>query len=149
MSRVEPADPQVLVTGSAVGPYIVVGRLGRGGMGQVFLARDTRLQRKVALKYLTSSVNSEAVRTAILREARAAARINHPSVAGIHDVFDEGGRTYIVMEYVDGESLSARLARERLSLSAIVAIARQLAAGSRPRTPRASSIAISSRPTCR
>jgi serine/threonine protein kinase len=97
MSRVEPADPQVLVTGSAVGPYIVVGRLGRGGMGQVFLARDTRLQRKVALKYLTSAVNSEAVRTAILREARAAARINHPSVAAIHDVFDEAGRTYIVM----------------------------------------------------
>jgi eukaryotic-like serine/threonine-protein kinase len=129
MSGVEPADPQVLATGTAVGPYIVVGRLGRGGMGQVFLARDTRLQRKVALKYLTSSANSEAVRAAILREARAAARINHPSVAAIHDVFDDGGRTFIVMEYVDGESLSARLARERLSLPAIVAIARQLAAG--------------------
>src|SRR4051794_29151291 len=92
MCRVEPALPQVLETGTFVGPYEVIARLGLGGMGQVFLARDSRLQRKVALKYLTSQMSGEQTQATILREARAAARINHPNIAAVHDIFDDHGR---------------------------------------------------------
>src|SRR5436190_437376 len=98
-------------------------------MGQVFLARDTRLQRKVALKYLTSQASGDQTQASILREARAAARINHPNIAAVHDIFEDHGRTFIVMEYVDGESLASRIARLRLSFAEIVSIGRQLAAG--------------------
>jgi len=129
MCRVEPALTRVLDAGTVVGPYEVIARLGLGGMGQVFLAHDTRLQRKVALKYLTSQLSGDQTQTTVLREARAAARINHPNVAAVHDIFDDNGRTFIVMEYVDGESLAGRIARERLSFADVVSIARQLAAG--------------------
>jgi serine/threonine protein kinase/tetratricopeptide (TPR) repeat protein len=128
MCRVEPALP-VLGPGTFIGPYVVIERLGLGGMGEVFLARDSRLQRKVALKYLTSEKSGDETRATILREARAAARINHPNVAAVHDVFDESGRTFIVMEYVGGESLAARLGRERLPIGTVISIGRQLAAG--------------------
>src|SRR4051812_48465743 len=112
-----------------VGPYVVVHRLGRGGMGEVFLARDSRLDRLVALKYLLpSDQTAHEVQDRIVREARLAARISHPNVATVHDVVDHGGRTFIVMEYVEGESLATVLRREALAESRVVQIARQLAA---------------------
>lgn len=104
--------------GSQIGPYVVVDRLGRGGMGQVYLGNDRRLKRKVALKrLLPSRLGPGDERARILREARAAARINHPNVATIHDVIEHDTRVFIVMEYVEGESLAARLRRERLPLA--------------------------------
>jgi serine/threonine protein kinase len=127
-------DEEDLPPGSHVGPYIVVDRLGRGGMGQVFLGSDPRLHRKVALKCLTpsqpggESTGDDDLRQRILHEARAAARINHPNVATIHDVLEHEGRAFIVMEYVEGESLAARLIRERLPIERVITIGRQLAA---------------------
>src|SRR5437667_1497020 len=115
--------------GRRFGPYVIVDRLGRGGMGQVFLSSDTRLRRKVALKCLIASrVSADARRARILREARAAAGISHRNVATIHDVIEHDGRAFIVMEYVEGESLAARLKRERLPIDAVIAIGRQLVA---------------------
>ena len=114
--------------GTNVGPYVIVDRLGRGGMGQVFLGTDPRLHRKVALKCLISShLEGEERRHRILHEARAAAGISHPNVATIHDVIEHDGRAFIVMEYVEGESLAARLKRERLPIETVIAIGRQLA----------------------
>jgi serine/threonine protein kinase len=113
--------------GSTVGPYVILDRLGRGGMGQVFLANDSRLRRKVALKCLLSRRNARDLRSQILREARAAARITHPNVAAVHDVIEHGARVFIVMEYVEGETLSARLRRGRLPIGTVIAIGRQLA----------------------
>jgi serine/threonine-protein kinase len=107
----------------------VIERLGGGGMGQVFLARDSRLQRKVALKYLTSKDGSDETHQAILREARAAARITHPNVAAVYDVVEDGGRAFIVMEFVEGDNLAARLLRERFGFADVAAIGRQLASG--------------------
>jgi serine/threonine-protein kinase len=107
----------------------VIERLGAGGMGQVFLARDSRLQRRVALKYLTAKAGSEETHQAILREGRAAARITHPNVAAVYDVFDEGGRAFIVMEFVEGDNLATRLLRERFTFADVAAIGRQLASG--------------------
>ena len=115
--------------GSRVGPYIVMGRLGTGGMGQVFLGRDPRLDRQVALKCLLSSgEGSDDLRDRIIREARAAARIAHSHVAAVHDVVEHEGRAFIVMEYVEGENLAAVLKREALPAGRVIAIGRQLAA---------------------
>jgi eukaryotic-like serine/threonine-protein kinase len=112
-------------TGTRVGPYVLLERLGAGGMGEVYLGRDLRLDRKVALKCLLSS-RAEDEHARIVHEARAAAQINHTNVATIHDVLDEGSRAYIVMEYVEGESLAARLRRGRVPLREALSIGRQL-----------------------
>lgn len=118
-----------LKPGTRVGPYVIIDRLGRGGMGQVFLSSDPRLHRKVALKCLISSpLQGDERRHRIVREARAAAGISHPNVATVHDVIEHEGRAFIVMEYVEGESLAARLKRERLPIDTVVAIGRQLVA---------------------
>ena len=114
--------------GSHIGPYEIVGRLGRGGMGEVFLGNDPRLRRHVALKcLLTSQGGQNNLRSSILREARTAARINHPNVATVYDVIEHDGRAFIVMEYVKGETLAARLMRERLPIQSVV-----MSAGSWP-----------------
>jgi TolB-like protein/Tfp pilus assembly protein PilF len=115
-----------LQPGTRVGPYVLLDRLGSGGMGVVYLGQDTRLQRRVALKCLTDAGADDRLR--VLREARAAGRINHPNVATIHDVIEEGSHTFIVMEYVEGESLARRIGRERLPVTTVIALGRQLAA---------------------
>ena len=111
-----------------IGPYVLLDRLGRGGMGEVFLARDTRLDRLVALKCLVSSTATpEELRGSIVREARLAARINHPHVAAVHDVIDDDGRTVMVMEHVAGETLAARLKTGPLRSATVVEFGRQMA----------------------
>jgi len=116
------------VLGSAVGPYEIVDKLGSGGMGEVFLGHDPRLQRRVALKRLTAAASGAPDDNArVLREARAVARLNHPNIAAVYDVLQQDGRTFIVMEYVEGESLSARMARERIPIDQVRLIGRQLA----------------------
>lgn len=122
-------DAPALSAGSRVGPYVVLHRLGRGGMGEVFLARDSRLDRPVALKsLLAKGAAALDLRDRVVREARVAARISHPHVAAVHDVVEDEGRTFIVMEYVEGESLAVVLKREPLPESRVVEIGRQLAA---------------------
>ena len=112
---------------SCVGPYRILEKLGSGGMGDVYLAEDTRLKRKVALKSLSETwLQRSGARERLLREARAAAILNHPNIAAIHDIVEAGDRAHIVMEYVEGESLSRRLSRGRLSAEDATAIAIQL-----------------------
>jgi serine/threonine protein kinase len=124
----EPAAPPegiVLEPGTRVGPFVILERIGVGGMGEVFLGSDTRLHRKVALKCLFAS--SGDVRSRILHEAQVIAQINHPDIATVHDVVEHGPRTFLVMEYVEGESLASHLRRERLPIDRVIAIGRQLA----------------------
>lgn len=115
-----------------VGPYEVLSTLGQGGMGTVYLARDSRLGRRVALKFLSTSsddapANPEA-RTRLLREARAASVLNHPGVCQIYDVGGDAGDAWIAMEYVEGDSLSARLrARGPLPPADVASLGRQIA----------------------
>src|SRR5262249_21181070 len=118
---------ETLVPGSRVGRYIVIDHLGSGGMGEVFLGSDGQLRRKVALKRLFVGVDGDA-RSKILHEARSAARISHPNVAGVYDVFEHNEGAFLVMEYVAGESLETCLRRARLSLNRLLAIGRDLAA---------------------
>lgn len=99
----------VHVTGDRIGPYEIVTLLGAGGMGTVYRARDVRLERDVALKFLHSSTDTAANLTRVLREARAASALNHPSICAVYDVGESDGDGYIAMEYVEGPALSARI----------------------------------------
>ena len=113
---------------ASVGPYRVIDRLGAGGMGEVFLATDTRLNRKVALKYLSDpSLDLPRARERLLREARAAAQISHPNIAAIYDILDTGTHPCIVMEYVAGETLAQVAGRGPLPADRVAAIGAQLA----------------------
>jgi eukaryotic-like serine/threonine-protein kinase len=114
--------------GTAVGPYQIVRQLGAGGMGIVWLAEDPRLHRKVALKTLRSSeTDTTEGRQRLLREARAAAALNHPNIAAVHDVLDVDGQVIVVFEYVEGDTLAARLQRAPMTVPEAVEVAWQLA----------------------
>ena len=98
--------------GKTVGHYQIVDKLGEGGMGEVWLAEDTRLQRKVAIKFLPHYANAdESEKARFIQEARAAAQISHPNIAQVYEIDEEEGLLFIVMEYVEGGSLKERLER--------------------------------------
>jgi len=103
--------------GSRLGPYEIVAPLGAGGMGEVWRARDTRLDRSVAIKLLPAEYAQNAqLRLRLEREARAISQLNHPHICTLYDV----GDGYLVMELVDGESLSDRLAKGPLPLEQVI-----------------------------
>ena len=95
-----------LAAGDRVGPYEIIATLGVGGMGVVYRARDVRLERDVALKFLHSAADVAGGSSRILREARAASALNHPHICAVYDVGELNGDPYIAMEYVEGRSLS-------------------------------------------
>ncbi|MHC5210910.1 MAG: protein kinase domain-containing protein [Planctomycetota bacterium] len=111
-----------------LGPYELVRLIGKGGMGEVHLARDTKLDREVALKLLPRELAEDPERRArFLREARAAAALNHPNITTIHDVGEEGGRDYIAQEFLEGRPLNEILAERTLPLAELADIAVPLA----------------------
>ena len=117
-----------MYVGALVGPYRVLRQLGAGGMGVVWLAEDQRLNRKVALKMVKGSdAETTEGRQRLMREARAAAALNHPHIATVHDVLDVDGKVIVVFEYVEGETLSARLQRGAMEVAEAVEVAWQLA----------------------
>jgi Tol biopolymer transport system component len=114
--------------GSALGPYQVIEKLGEGGMGQVYRARDTRLGRDVALKVLPDAFARDPERLARFeREAKTLAALNHQNIAHLHGIEDSSGVLALVMELVEGEDLAQRLARGPLPLEEALKIAVQLA----------------------
>jgi len=119
-----------LASGTRLGPYEITGALGAGGMGEVYRARDTRLQRDVALKVLPEHLSTDAERVArFRREAQLLAALNHPQIATIHGLEDANGSQFLVMELVEGETLADRLTRHAhgLPLDEAFSIARQVA----------------------
>jgi eukaryotic-like serine/threonine-protein kinase len=124
---------QELKPGQTVGHYEILSTLGRGGMGEVYLARDTKLGRKVALKFLPADFTKNADRLhRFEQEARAVSALNHPNILTIHEVGEVDGRHFIATEYVDGQTLRERLARGGLkvveALESAIQIASALAA---------------------
>src|SRR5690349_5617534 len=118
----------MLVAGSRIGPYQIAGRLGAGGMGEVYRAWDPRLDRWVALKVINSprgATPDELQR--FEREARAIARVSHPHICAVYDVGQDAGVPFLVMELLEGETLAERLVRGPVPLDAAVVIAVQIA----------------------
>ncbi|MEL7474541.1 MAG: serine/threonine-protein kinase, partial [Planctomycetota bacterium] len=113
-----------------IGPYEVVRELGRGGMGVVYLARDQRLDRDVAIKSLPEHLASDPARLERFeREAKTLAQLSHPNVVGIHGVEEHEGARYLVLEYAEGESLADRLDRGPLPVDDAIELAAEIAAG--------------------
>jgi len=99
-----------LASGTRLGPYEILSPLGAGGMGEVYRARDTRLERVIAVKVLPESVAADAERLRRFeQEAKAVAALNHPNILSVHDIGQQGGIRYIVTELLDGQSLLEKL----------------------------------------
>ena len=114
--------------GEIISHYRIVEKLGRGGMGEVYLAEDKQLGRKVAIKFLPAEVaTNESARQRQLREAQTAATLDHPNICAIYEVGQEGGYSFIVLQYIEGETLAARLKRQLPDLREALAIAAQVA----------------------
>ena len=120
-----------LARGMLVGRYAVLGLLGRGGMGEVYAAYDPQLDRRVALKLLRhqGGAGEQRAEARLLREARAIARLSHGNVITVYDAGKFGGRVFVAMEHVEGETLSAWLAAKRRSPTKILAMFVQAANG--------------------
>src|SRR3989475_2779666 len=99
--------PMPLTPSTKLGPYEILAPLGAGGMGEVYRARDTRLDRTVAVKVLPAHLSSSPeVRARFEREARAVSSLNHPHICTLHDVGHQDGGDYLVMEHLEGETLA-------------------------------------------
>lgn len=105
----------------SIGRYRVVGTLGEGGMGVVYSAHDTQLNRTVAIKMIKAAVNEGAARERLYREARSAASLNHPSICQLYEIGEDAGELFLAMELLEGESLATRLARGPMAISDAVA----------------------------
>ena len=107
------------MNGNVISHYTIVEKLGEGGMGVVYKAEDTRLQRTVALKFLPRGFDShEPERARFLQEARAASALNHPNVCTVYDIGEADGQQFIVMEYVGGVALREKIAGRGLQAAA-------------------------------
>jgi serine/threonine protein kinase/tetratricopeptide (TPR) repeat protein len=114
--------------GSTIGPYRIIEAIGAGGMGEVYRAHDARLQRDVALKLLPRAhAADDEARARLLREARAAAALNHPHICTIYDVGESDGRAYIAMELVDGRPLDHAIPDGGLAPAEVIAVGLQIA----------------------
>src|SRR5512136_1560308 len=108
----------VLASGTLLGPYEVVASIGAGGMGEVYKARDARLERDVAIKVLPAAVATDEARLRRFQlEARAASALNHPNILTIYDVGVHGGAPYLVMELLEGQTLAQYLGGHPLALA--------------------------------
>jgi len=117
-----------LSNGTRLGPYEIIGPLGAGGMGEVYKARDTRLDRTVAIKVLPAGAGDRAdLRERFEREARTVSSLNHPHICTLHDIGRHDGADYLVMEYLEGETLAERLSRGAMPLEQLLRCGVQVA----------------------
>jgi serine/threonine-protein kinase len=114
----------------SIAHYRIIKKLGAGGMGEVYLALDTKLDRKVAIKVLhADQLTEEHLKKRLIREAQAAAKLDHPNICAIYDVNEADSFTFIVMQYIEGESLADEMMRKPLTLSTTLALVEQAAEG--------------------
>ncbi|MGH8003102.1 MAG: serine/threonine-protein kinase, partial [Limisphaerales bacterium] len=116
--------------GKTISHYRILEKLGEGGMGEVYLAEDTSLGRKVAIKFLSSDKAADPEsRQRFVQEARTQAMLSHPNIATFHEVGEAESKAFIVMEYIEGQPLSRLTAGEKLSLPEILDLAIQIGEG--------------------
>src|SRR5256886_15263788 len=117
-----------LFPGTHLGPYEIAGPLGSGGMGEVYRARDTRLERTVAIKILPRELSNDSIRKQRFeREAKTSSNLNHPHICVLHDVGSQDGIDYLVMECIEGEALARRLEKGPLPLEQALKYGAQIA----------------------
>ena len=117
-----------LAVGTRLGPYDIQSALGAGGMGEVYRARDTRLDRTVAIKILPESLAADPqFRERFNREARAISQLTHPHICVLHDIGHQDGTDFLVLEYLEGETLADRLKKGALPLDQALSLAIQIA----------------------
>src|SRR5207302_5038693 len=117
-----------LPPGTHFGPYEITGLLGSGGMGEVYRARDTRLERTVAIKILPRELSNDSIRKQRFeREAKTISNLNHPHICVLHDVGSQDGIDYLVMECIEGETLARRLEKGPLPLEQALKYGAQIA----------------------
>lgn len=117
-----------LAAGTRVGPYEILAMIGKGGMGEVYKAEDSRLRRFVALKFLPEKLaqNRDALER-FRREAEAASALNHPGICTIYDIGEQDGRSYLAMEMLEGETLNNRIKGKPLPIEQLLDLAAQVA----------------------
>src|ERR1022692_2642266 len=117
-----------LTPGTKLGPYEIQSPLGAGGMGEVYRARDTRLDRTVAIKVLTSHLSDNPeLKQRFEREAKAISSLNHPNICTLHDVGSQDGVDFLVMEHLEGETLVQRMRKAPLPLDQVVKVGCEIA----------------------
>src|ERR1700732_4060549 len=122
------SDPMGLPTGTLLGPYKILSAIGAGGMGEVYEARDNKLERNVAIKVLPEAFAHDGERLSrFQREARMLAALNHPNIATIHGLEQSDGVHYLVMELVPGQTLAERISKGALPLAEALRVAAQIA----------------------
>src|SRR5438270_7356426 len=128
MAGVDSRPPMALAPGTRLGSYEITSPLGAGGMGEVYRARDTRLDREVAIKVLPQHLSTSGqLRERFEREARAISSLKHPNICTLFDVGRDGDVDYLVLEYLEGESLAQRLEQGPLPLQQVLAYGIQIA----------------------
>src|SRR5262245_60540388 len=116
-----------LPDGTKLGPYEIVASIGAGGMGEVYKARDTRLDRTVAVKVLPQRLSSPEVRQRFEREAKTISQLSHPHICALYDVGREGETEYLVMEFLEGETLADRIGRGPMPVDQTLRIGTEIA----------------------
>jgi len=115
------------LTGKTIGSYLIGEKLGSGGMGEVYLAEDTRLNRKVALKFLSQAfINDNWAKRQLMKEARATAMLDHPNICAVHGFEESGNFSFIVMQYVEGQTLAELIAKRNGIRKNVLPLGRQI-----------------------
>ena len=118
------------MVGSTISHYKILSKLGEGGMGVVYKAEDTKLDRPVALKFLASHLlQDEEANKRFHREAKAAASVHHPNVCPVYEIGEEDGQTFLAMAFIEGDSLDKRIEQGPLKIPEALDIAQQIAKG--------------------
>src|SRR5438876_10379248 len=122
--------PLGMASGTKLGRYEIRSKIGAGGMGEVYLAQDTKLDRRVALKILPAELaaNQDRMRR-FVQEAKAAAALNHPNIAHIYEIGESDGTHYIAMEFIDGETLRHKIHRQSTELTKLLRFLQHAAEG--------------------
>src|SRR6202166_2798664 len=122
------AQAMALTSGTKLGPYEIQSQLGAGGMGEVYRALDTRLERTVAVKVLASHLSSSPeLKQRMEREARAISALNHPHICQLYDIGSQNGTDFLVMEFLEGETLAEKLRRGAMPLSEVLKVGADIA----------------------